>query len=140
MPEITEEELQSFNRYKELGEVDSISASLASLTTLERDASIQQAAELVGYKPSALSRLATDVTIEIKDGKAMVGDVELEQYAQENWEDFLPALKATSETVKQTVPFVRQPTKPVKEVDNTQQLVSSFLKRTYSAPKAETVN
>jgi hypothetical protein len=138
MPEISQEELDKLNKYKELGEPEEISSSLSELQQASRQNVINEAASLSGFKPTVLSRLASDVEITVADGKAMVGDKDLETYAEENWEDFLPSLKAEQAQPKIGMPFVKQPTKQVREVNNTKAVVSNVLKRTYSSVKAET--
>jgi vancomycin resistance protein YoaR len=138
MPEITDAELEQFNKYKELGEVDTVATSLTDYNTVVRDSVINEAAAIAGFKPAVLSKLSSDIVIEIKEGKAMVGEQELNTYAEENWEDFIPSLKSSTDTNKTSVPFVRQPAKPAREIDQTKQVVNSFLTRTYTATKAET--
>lgn len=135
MPEITDAELEEFNKYKQLGTVDDVTTNIGRLSTLERESVINEAAQIAGFKPSVLSRIAADVTIEVKDGKAVVGDTDLGDYAQEHWEDFLPSLKATESQTKQAVPFVRQPSKTANEVNQSKAVVTNFLKQTYAAPK-----
>lgn len=137
MPEITQEELEQFNRYKELGAVDEVSNGLNERQTMARERVVNEAAGIVGFKTSVLTKLSDGVDLQIKEGVPMIGDVKLEDYAKENWADFLPSLKAEGGSA---VPFVRQPSKATQPTNNSNQVVSSFLKRTYGASKTATVN
>lgn len=129
MPEITQEELDSFNKYKELGEVDAIASELSEKQTLERSNVVSQVAELTGFKTSVLSKLASDIEFEVKDGKAYVGDKTVEEYADENWADFLPSLK--EEVKSNGVNFVRQASKPSENRQKISANVTNMLKSIY---------
>lgn len=138
MPEITEEELKEFNKYKELGDVEAVSAELSAKQTLERENTVSKVAELTGYKASVLSKLASDVEFEVKEGKAYVGDVTVEEYAEENWADFIPALKEESKS--NGVNFVRQATKPTETKKMISGNVTSYLKSIYGNQKETVIN
>lgn len=131
MPEITEEELETFNKYKELGDVDAISNELSAKQTLERENIVSKVAELTGFKPSVLSKLASDVEFEVREGKAYVGDKTVEEYADENWGDFLPSLK--EEVKNNGVNFVRQATRPNENKVKLGAGVTGYLKSIYGA-------
>lgn len=133
MPEITQEELDNFNKYKELGEVDTIASELSAKQTLERQNLVSQVAELTGFKTSVLSKLATDVEFEVREGKAYVGDKTVEEYAEETWADFLPSLK--EEVKSNGVNFVRQATKPSENKQKISANVTSYLKSIYGTQK-----
>lgn len=137
MPEISQEDLELFNKFKELGDPDAVAAALAERQTMARSQVISEAAGLVGFKPSVLAKVSEGVEIEVKDGVAMVGEKTLEDYANENWTDFLPALKSEGQQQQNGVPFVRQPVKPVtKPANSTQAETRAYLKRTYARTAA----
>ena len=139
MPEITQEELDNFNKYKELGDVDAISQELGEKQQLERTNVINEVAQLAGYKPSVLSKLGHDVAFEIREDKAYVGDKTVEEYAQENWADFLPSLKVEEEK-SNGISFVRQPTKPIDNRNKINSTVTSYLKSIYGNQKDTVIN
>lgn len=138
MPEITDDEMALFESYKELGKIEDITSALEEGETNRRSQIEAEVASTMGWKPSVLKKLASGIELFMKKDKPFVkdGDKEtpLEEYADENWEDFLPSLKAAGE--KQTVPFVRQPTKE-KEAEKNQgaKLVNAHIQRTYGAPE-----
>lgn len=138
MPEITQEELDLFNKYKELGDVDAVTSELSAKQQMERTNVINEVAQLSGYKPNVLAQLGQELTFEVKEGKAYVGDKTVEEYAQENWADFLPSLKA--EEQKNGVSFVKQPTKPLENKSNISTPVISYLKNIYGNQKETVIN
>lgn len=138
MPEITEEELEKFNKYKELGEVDTISQELQAKQQLEYESVLSEVADLSGFKPSVLSKLGEGLTFEVREGKAYVGDKTVEEYAQENWADFLPSLKA--EEQKNGVNFVKQPSKSLPNKSDVLTPTISYLKNIYGNQKETVIN
>lgn len=138
MPEITQEELDLFNKYKELGDVEAVSAELSAKQTLERENTVNEVAKLTGYKSSVLSKLASDIEFEVKEGKAYVGDKTVEEYAEENWADFIPALK--EEEKSNGINFVRQATKPTETKKTVSVNVTPYLKSIYGNQKETVIN
>lgn len=114
-------------QYEALGPVDELAktktdlgALQTELKTIKAERLWAQAAEAHGYKPSVLQRLAGDLAIEMreieKDGKKLPAAfvlgadgqaVSLEQYASQNWADFIPALKKAEDSAGGTT-FVAQ--------------------------------
>lgn len=137
MPEISETDLELFNKYKEIGEPDAIATELNAKADLERSNTLKEVASLSGYKESVLSKLADGLELKVEDGKAFVGDKPIEEYANENWEDFIPSLK---EEKVNGVNFVRQASKSsaVNKLDSN---VNSYLLSIYGKSSNEaTVN
>lgn len=135
MPEITDAELELFNKYKEIGEPEDITNELNAKVSLERDNTLQEAAQVTGYKPNVLAKLSEGLDLKVDDGRAFIGDVPIEDYANEQWEEFLPSLKDDSKP--SGVNFVRQATR---SNDRKKPLAnaSSFLKSIYG--RKETVS
>ncbi len=109
MPEITEEELKQFNDYKELGSLEAINAELSAKANLERENTLNEVAQVTGYKPNVLAKLSEGLELRVEEGQAYVGDVPIQDYANEQWEEFLPSLK--EEAKPMGVNYVRQATK-----------------------------
>jgi hypothetical protein len=119
------EDAARWQAYQQLGAVDALTQQLqaaqtaqSELTGLRRDAQLRQVAEVAGYKPAVLGRLAGELAMEVREaeGKKSVvvkdGDKEtpLAEYAQTHWADFLPALQAGQQQPPQSsgTGFVRQ--------------------------------
>ncbi len=134
MPEITQEELDLLNKYKELGEPDAIVEAMSERDNLFRQATVGEAAFASGYKLSVLEKLTNGLELTMKDGQAFVGEQPIEEYANENWQDFLPALK--SEDDKKTVKFVTQSKAVVKPTNQYKNMASRYIKNTYAAKSA----
>ncbi len=95
---------------------------------------VVDASSASGYKFSVLERLTNGLELNMKDGKAFIGDKPIEEYANENWQDFLPSLKR--EETDNKVKFVSQ-SKAVKRPTNQfKSGVSRYIKNTYAAAKA----
>ena len=101
----------TWKEYKGVGTVKEIKDRGSQLIKLEKYQMVSEAAAVAGVNPKVLSKLLPDgATLEIgeasdDDGKAtqVVNVVEgndktgLDVYAEKNWNDFLPALKAAGE-------------------------------------------
>ena len=134
MPEITQEELDLLNKYKELGEPEAITNQLAEGQSLARKVSATEASFACGYKLSVLEKLTEGLDLQIKDDQAFIGDVPIEEYANEHWQDFLPALK--NEDNKKKVAFIPQSkakTTPASPFGKS--FASDYIKRTYVTAK-----
>ncbi len=132
MPEITQEELDLLNKYKEIGEPETITDMLANGQSLARAATVGEVAIATGYKWSVLETLTNGLDLKMKDGQGFVGDVPIEDYANEHWQDFLPALKSED---KKKVAFISQHksvTKPASQFGN---FAADYIKRTYVTAK-----
>lgn len=90
------------------------------LTKLQREMTLRDVAEATGYKRRVLSTLVSDdmkFNIEEADEgpvvNVVIGEqepVDINDYAEKNWRDFLPALKPTPKnTETDGVTFVKQP-------------------------------
>jgi hypothetical protein len=142
---LTGDDVARWQAYTQLGQpqelqqrIEAGATAIQERDSLRRDTVIRQAADVAGYKPSVLQRLAADVQLSVReaDGKqeAVVTvegqqPIPLTQYAEQHWADFLPALTAQSQGTQQRagVPFVPQagngtPPKP-------QDIVAAFAKQ-----------
>jgi hypothetical protein len=142
---LTGDDVARWQAYTQLGQPTELQQRIEAGTTaiqerdsLRRDTAIRQAADVAGYKPSVLARLAGDIPITIRDNNGQNEvvvtvdgkDVQLTVYAEQHWADFLPALTAQSQGTQQQragVPFVPQagngtPPKP-------QDMVAAFAKQ-----------
>lgn len=112
MPEITDEDLELFEQYKQIGSIDEISTTLNERAEMVRNNAITFAADNLGYKPNVLAKLAKGLDIKVVENKAYIVDgeeeFELGKYAEENWEDFLPSLTATEGDKPKGVSYVSQ--------------------------------
>lgn len=112
MPEISEQDLELFEQYKQIGSIEDISSTLNERAEMVRNNAITFAAENLGYKPNVLAKLAKGLEIKVNGDKAYIveGDQEHElgKYAEENWEDFIPSLTATAESKPNGVSYVSQ--------------------------------
>lgn len=144
MPEISQEELELLERYKQLGTVDQVSGSLAGLQQMMHNQTINEAAKACGFKPQVLAKLSGGLDIAIKDNKPFVKakdgtEVELSKYAEAEWGDFLPSLKAEpAAQTQQFMPFVPQPAKGVETKPTSVKLAKAYITRTYG--QQSTVN
>lgn len=71
---------------------------------LQRNATINDAANVAGFKPTVLATLIGDLSVEIDDGETRVAYVKdgdkrtpLVDYAAQHWADFLPSLQQTTQ-------------------------------------------
>jgi hypothetical protein len=141
---LTGDDVARWQAYTQLGQptelqqrIDAGTTAIQERDSLRRDTTIRQAADVAGYKPSVLQRLAADVQLSVRDTngtqEAVVTvegqqPVPLTQYAEQHWADFLPALTAQSQQQQRAgVPFVPQagngtPPKP-------QDMVAAFAKQ-----------
>jgi len=131
MPEITQEELDLLTRYKELGTVEELNGELEEKQQMARTTLLVDAAQASGYKYSVLERLTNGLELSMNEGKAFIGDKPIEEYANENWQDFLPSL--TREETDKKVKFVSQSKAATKPVNQSKNVVSRYIKNTYAA-------
>lgn len=110
---ITATDAKSFKDYQVLGSVSELTDRQARLGQLEQFQMVSNAAGVVGMNPNVLAKLLAPGT-KLEVGEATDSDgqakrvvyihtgsegqkANLEQYAKENWSDFMPALKAEGE-------------------------------------------
>ncbi|SMB93325.1 hypothetical protein [Deinococcus hopiensis] len=112
---LSKADAERYAAYQALGKPDELKTKLADgetatseLGTLKKRDTLRTVADKVGYKPSVLERLGGDLTFEeievdgekagekVKTYGVKLADkvVPLDQYAKEQWGDFLPALAA----------------------------------------------
>lgn len=106
---LTKDDEAELAAYRALGKpeavkqaIDAAASATTDLATLRREKLLARAADLVGFKPSVLTRLAGTLDIQIKgtDDKPLpvvvVDDKEtaLADYAAKEWEEFLPSLQS----------------------------------------------
>lgn len=70
------------------------SESLAQLESLKRQGAIDSAAQAIGANPSVLRMLLQQTTdsLEVKDGKPMLGGQDLREWVEKEHQPFLPSL------------------------------------------------
>lgn len=155
---LTGDDATTYTAYQALGKPDELKTRLGErdqfqgeLTTLKRDALLRDVAQAAGFKPSVLKALGADREYEFReleiDGKSVkqpfVKDGEefkpLATYAEQQWADFLPALRATTGTEKTQpgagVPWPPQPSSTQTQTSN--DLVGTYLAHQYSVPGAK---
>jgi hypothetical protein len=113
MPEITQEEFDLLQQYKALGDVDQLNSVVASKT----QADFERAASAAGYKPNVLKKLINSLPeshrfvldAETNQGRIMTpeGEVDIKDFASQEWSDFLPSLTA-NEVQKTGIPYIAQ--------------------------------
>lgn len=110
---ISKDDAELLEQYKALGDIETLKKQQGELTTateelgaLRKRDTLREVAEAAGFKLPVLERLGADLEFEIKevekDGeKTKIAHVKngdeitpLSDYAQANWADFLPSLKA----------------------------------------------
>lgn len=134
MPEITQEELDLFNQYKGLGTPDEITGEMEEKKQLAHTSMVVEAAAASGFKFSVLERLTNGLDLKMQDGKAFIGDKPIEDYANENWQDFLPSLKREEDNKR--IKFVTQSRAVDTPKPQFKSVVSNYIKSTYAAAKA----
>lgn len=133
MPEITQEELDLFERYKGLGDVEEVESNLSEVPKMKFESVITKASELTGFNKKVLSKISQGLDLKVEDGNVFVGDKPIEDYADEEWADFLPALKGINQ--KQTVNFVEQSNTGKKKVTATRHIGVDLVKSLYGTEK-----
>jgi hypothetical protein len=131
MPEITQEELDLLTRYKELGTPDEITGEIEEKQQMAHTTMVVEAAAASGFKFSVLDRLTQGLDLKMQDGKAFIGDKPIEDYANENWQDFLPSLK--QEEGDKKVKFVSQSRAATKPANQFKNVAVNYIKNTYAA-------
>lgn len=108
--ELTDEEAARWERYRALGSPDDLETALRERDGLTRADLIRRAAAATGYREPVLARLSEGLTLSVEDNRARIvtedGPVPLREYAEREWADFLPSLKAEAESPR--TPYVRQ--------------------------------
>lgn len=143
MPEITQEEFELFQNYKKIGTLEEIGGTLAGFQQIARSHTINEAARISGFKPQVLERLSHGLDISVKNDKAFVKakdgtETSLSEFADNEWKDFIPSLKAETQQQHQTVAFVPQPAKGIESKPTSLKLARSYITRTYG--QTSTVN
>lgn len=145
MAEITDDEYREFLQYKRIGTVEDLQKGM-----------FERAAQAAGFNSAPLQRLFSTLpqdqfTLVIgQDGKPLVkeGDLEavsLTQFAEEEWADFLPSLKAdrSEKQSTRTVEYVRQAGEQRETTAKSvgKKVADSYIMSKYgSVLKSETVN
>jgi len=142
MPEITQEEFDMLEAYKQLGSIDELSSK-------QFDTVITTAAESSGFKKTVLERLLKTLPSEYnlvssEDGVAMStpdGDIDLKEFAEKEWAEFMPSLKAGEE--KAPISHVRQSATPREtgKREQSKKITAAHIANTYGwALKSDSVN
>ena len=113
---LTDDQAQMWNAYQALGTPDEITAAQTDAKKFERQINVTAAATAASYNPDVLLHLAPEnaqfTVKQVQDTEGnpvqaayiQVGEgneVELSQYAGENWKPFLPSLVVESSQQKQ---------------------------------------
>ena len=121
-------EAQRWQAYQALGNPEEVQTSLTELQTLRRNGELSQIAEVVKYKPSVFQKLDKDAGglayevkeieengkkekrafVTVKDQAGAEQTIPLQQYAEQHWSDFLPALRNEQQAAPSGTDFVRQ--------------------------------
>lgn len=113
MPEITQEDLDLFEKYKQLGSIDELGGD-------KEDVIFTATANAMGYKKTVFARLFKTLPAEYslsvpkeESGeykmKTPEGEIELGKFVDEEWAEFLPSLKTEAvNTGVKSVTHVRQ--------------------------------
>lgn len=152
---LTGDDATTYTAYQALGKPDELKTRLGErdqfqgeLTTLRRDALLRDVAQAAGFKPTVLKTLGGDREYEFRevevDGKPVkqpfIKDGEefkpLSTYAEQQWGDFLPALRATngSEASRPTGGIAWPPQPSGAQTQTSNDLVGTYLERHYSLP------
>ncbi len=146
MPEISDEEYAVYQKLQQLGNVEDISKQLTEYRKMQRALAVEDAARIAGYNPKALGKLIGDLEFSVKEtenGKQAFilqgeEEVSLQDYAEQEWSDFLPALTINSATTVEKDKNVRyipqRPSNGSKRKDPPS-VVEQYLKRTYQFDK-----
>jgi len=143
MPEVSQEDFDLLANYPKLGTVEAISGTLAGFQQMARTNTVNEAAKICGFKPQVLDKLSGGLELSVKDNNAFVktkdGEVALGTYAESEWKDFMPSLKAEVQTQQQQVAFIPQPVKGIDSKPTGVKLVKNYITRTYGQQQS-TVN
>jgi hypothetical protein len=116
---LTGADAAAWQAYKALGAPDALKKSLdeaqtatQEAQTLRREKAVNEAANVAGFKPGVLARLADGLELTIKgekDKKAAYvvkdgAETALEDYAIQEWAEFLPALKQADKQADRPAP------------------------------------
>lgn len=110
---LSKEDAGAFEKYKEFGSTEEVETALKAKKDLEvkvaeqaKKAEISEIADHMGWNTSVLARLGSDLEYKVESGekgKAVLvkgeGDkyVALKEYAEKNWQDFLPSLNLATD-------------------------------------------
>ena len=108
---VSKEDAELLVKYKELGTPDEIGKVSTDFSSMQRSQVLAKVAKTAGYEPSVFNRLAGELTFEEReetiDGEkklfivVLPGEgkeaVRIDEFADANWKDFLPALKPENE-------------------------------------------
>ena len=117
---------KTWEAYQALGAPDEVKKVKDEYAGLKQEAHFRAVAEVHGFNPVVLGKLATDLTIELGEETASGKTVKvayvvqadgkkiaLPDYAKQTWQPFLPALQAGAaqqQPAQKGTPFVRQQT------------------------------
>ncbi len=146
MPEISDEEYAAYKAFQQLGNVEDISKQLSEYRKMQRALAVEDAARVTGYNPKALGKLIGDLEFSVKEtenGKQAFilqgeEEVSLQDYAEQEWSDFLPALTINSATTVEkdkNVRYIPQRSSNGSKRKDPPSVVEQYLKRTYQFDK-----
>ena len=103
---VGKDDLTLLTEYKEVGSPEEIQTSLNELKelnerieSLSRKEKIASVSEAYSFNSKVLATLANGTEIDVADdGVATISGTPIDQYAEENWADFLPSLQASEGT------------------------------------------
>jgi len=118
---VSKEDGELLENYKKLGTVEEIGKTSTDFSSMQRSQILSTVAKTAGYESGVFDRLAGELIFEERketiDGKevpyivVLPGEgkeaVKIEEYAEANWKDFLPALKPENGGDTQTTSTTR---------------------------------
>lgn len=149
MPEITDQDLELFEKYKQLGSPDELGEVKQERDRVVRQFLINEAAERNGYDARVLEKLTNDLDLEVIDNEIHVvregSPVKVTEFAEANWDTFMPVLKPENGEARKSikVPYVAQapatlgPSSSIKKpAADVQTVVHDVLSRRYAQRKS----
>jgi hypothetical protein len=146
MPEITDQELELLNKYKELGNANDIERVFQEYAIVKRQLMLDQVSEVSGLNKIVLDDLVRDETFEIKqeDDQEIVyvlvdaqEAIPLEEYVETKWKHFLPSLLQDQQHKKEGKKVIGS--QPSGKIDDrpsaTKKIARDFIKNKYTQTK-----
>ena len=140
---VGKDDLELLAQYKEVGSPEELQKSLDDLKevnerieALSRQEKIAKVSAEYGFNAKVLATLANGTEIDLADdGVATIGGVQIDQYAADNWADFLPSLQTSEGTKfpKQTRLREKQITETPDEMDAVSE---KYVSSQYSFPSS----
>ncbi len=149
MPEISDEEYATYQQFQQLGDFAEVQNQLNDYRKILKERNVSEAAKVSGFNEKALGKLLGEMDVTVKDtenGKQAFilqgeEEVSLQEYAEQEWSDFLPALAISSATTvekdkdKRNLAFIPQRPSGASKKKEPPSVVQSYIQRTYQFDK-----